>query len=84
MGERVLTEQNFNVLLQLESFAATRGHSMLDLAVGWLASQPHVASVIAGATKPEQVEENARAAEWRLTTEELNELDTATGQHERH
>ena len=84
MGERVLTEQNFNVLLQLESFAATRGHSMLDLAIGWLASQPHVASVIAGATRPEQVEQNARAAEWRLTAEELNELDTATGQHERH
>jgi aryl-alcohol dehydrogenase-like predicted oxidoreductase len=83
MGERVLTEQNFNLLLQLEGFATTRGHSMLDLAIGWLVSQQHVASVIAGATKPEQVEQNVRAAEWRLTAGEVNELDAATGQHER-
>ncbi len=51
---------------------------MLELAIGWLASQPHVASVIAGATKPGQVEQNVAAAEWKLSAEELAEVDLAT------
>jgi aryl-alcohol dehydrogenase-like predicted oxidoreductase len=51
---------------------------VLDVAIGWLASQPHVPSVIAGATRPEQVEQNVAAAGWRLTPEELAEVDTAT------
>ncbi len=75
MGARFLTEANFATVNKLESFAQSRGRSLLDLALGWLASQPHVASVIAGATKPEQVEQNVAAAEWRLTTGELTELD---------
>lgn len=83
MGERVLSEQNFDALTRMEGFAASRGHTILELAVGWLASQPQVASIIAGATKPEQVEQNVRAAEWRLTAEEQGELDAATHQHER-
>jgi aryl-alcohol dehydrogenase-like predicted oxidoreductase len=78
MGERVLTEQNFAVLAKLEEFAQPRGHTVLELAIGWLASQPHVASVIAGATKPEQIEQNVRAAEWRLSPEELAEVDRIT------
>ena len=82
MSERVLTEANFETLTKLESFAQSRDHSMLELACGWLASQPHVASVIAGATKPEQVEQNVRAAEWRLTAEERSEVDAITRQVE--
>ncbi len=78
MGERVLTEGNFATLAKLQSFAESAGHSMLELAIGWLASQPHVPSVIAGATKPEQVEQNVRAAEWKLTAEELTEVDAIT------
>jgi aryl-alcohol dehydrogenase-like predicted oxidoreductase len=78
MGERVLTQENFAQLEKLEAFAESRGHGMLELAIGWLASQPHVASVIAGATKPEQVEHNVKAAEWRLTAEELAEVDRVT------
>ncbi|MCH8992674.1 MAG: aldo/keto reductase, partial [Acidobacteria bacterium] len=78
MGERILTDENFKTLSKLESFAEARGHNMLELAIGWLASQPHVASVMAGATKPEQVEQNVSAAEWRLTAEELAEVDTIT------
>jgi aryl-alcohol dehydrogenase-like predicted oxidoreductase len=78
MGERVLTEENFAVLTKLEEFAQSRGHTMLDLAIGWLASQPQVASVIAGATKPEQIEQNVKAAEWRLSPEELAEVDRLT------
>ena len=78
MGERVLTEENFAVLTKLQEFAQSRGHTMLDLAIGWLASQPHVASVIAGATQPEQIEQNVKAAAWRLSPEELAEVDLLT------
>ena len=74
-GQQVLSERNFGVLQRLEPFAEQRGHGMLDLAIGWLASQKSVGSVIAGATKPEQVEANVKAAEWQLTTEELAEVD---------
>ena len=77
-GEQVLSERNFAVLEKLETFATSRGHTMLELAIGWLASQPHVASVIAGATSPEQVEQNVAAAAWQLTREELIEVDNAT------
>ena len=77
-GEQVLSERNFAVLEKLEAFATSRGHTMLELAIGWLASQPHVASVIAGATSPEQVEQNVAAAAWQLTREELIEVDNAT------
>ena len=52
---------------------------MLEFAVSWLASQPVVASVIAGATRPEQVEENAMSAAWRLTPDEMREVDDIMG-----
>jgi aryl-alcohol dehydrogenase-like predicted oxidoreductase len=47
--------------------------------MGWLASQPVVASIISGATNPDQVEENARSADWRLTADELKEVDAILG-----
>jgi aryl-alcohol dehydrogenase-like predicted oxidoreductase len=78
MGERILTKQNFETLAKLEAFAEARGRNMLELAIGWLASQPHVPSVIAGATKPEQVEQNVKAGEWKLAGEELAEVDGMT------
>ena len=78
MADRILTEGNFATLAKLSSFAEQRGRSMVELAIGWLASQSHVGSVIAGATKPEQVEQNVSAGEWRLTPEELAEVDRAT------
>ncbi len=77
-AQQIMTEKNFATLGKLESFAEARGHSMVELAIGWLASQPHVSSVISGATKPEQVEQNARAAEWKLSAEELAEIDQIT------
>jgi aryl-alcohol dehydrogenase-like predicted oxidoreductase len=70
-GDAILSEANFAMLGQLEAFATERGREMIDLAVGWLASHPFVASVIAGATKPEQVERNVRAAEWKLSPEDV-------------
>lgn len=78
MAARVLTDRNFEVLEKLEAFAQARGKGMVDLAIGWLASQPHVGSVIAGATRPEQVDQNVAAAEWRLTADELAEVDAIT------
>lgn len=81
MGQRaegVLTEKNFEVLQKLEAFAQERGHAMIDLAIGWLASHSFVSSVIAGATKPEQLEQNVNAGDWHLTNEEMAEVDRIT------
>jgi aryl-alcohol dehydrogenase-like predicted oxidoreductase len=76
---RILTDKNYDSLGKLEKFAEERGHTMLELAMSWLASQPLVGSVIAGATRPEQVEENARSVEWRLAPDELKEIDEIMG-----
>lgn len=73
-GKAILSDQNFDLVAKLTAFAEARGHSLLDLAFGWLASQPQVASVIAGATKPEQIEQNVKAGEWELSAEDLAEV----------
>jgi aryl-alcohol dehydrogenase-like predicted oxidoreductase len=70
-----LSDKNFDKVEKLAGFAADAGHSLLELAIGWLASQSHVSSVIAGATKPEQVEQNVRAGEWKLTPAELAKVN---------
>jgi aryl-alcohol dehydrogenase-like predicted oxidoreductase len=75
MGDRMLTDRNFDIVEGLTDFASSKGHTILELAFSWLASQSHVGSVIAGATKVEQVKSNAAAAAWRLTDEELAEVD---------
>jgi aryl-alcohol dehydrogenase-like predicted oxidoreductase len=79
MAERILKEGNYDTLMKLEGFAQERGHSMVELAMSWLASKPYVGSVIAGATRPEQVEENARSASWRLSEDEMAEVDSIMG-----
>jgi aryl-alcohol dehydrogenase-like predicted oxidoreductase len=76
-----LTDEVFTVLEELEEFAAERGISVLDVAIGWLAAQPTVSSVIAGATKPEQVRTNAAAAEWEPTADDLAALDKIVPSH---
>jgi aryl-alcohol dehydrogenase-like predicted oxidoreductase len=67
----VMTPANFQRIAALETFATERGHTLLDLAFGWLVSQPIVATVIASASTPEQIRANVAAAEWRLSTEEM-------------
>jgi aryl-alcohol dehydrogenase-like predicted oxidoreductase len=62
----------------LRGFAASRGHELLELAFSWLLARREVASVIAGATKPEQVRANVRAAEWKLTAADLAGVDRAS------
>ena len=74
-AEFILTDENFDVLEQLEAFASARSHTMLELAFAWLLTHSQVSSVIAGATRPEQIIANAKASAWRLTAEEMDELD---------
>ncbi len=71
-----LNEQNLAIVELLIEFAARRGHTLLDLAVSWLLMRPAVASVIAGATTPEQVRMNVAAGNWRLSAEDLAEIDS--------
>jgi aryl-alcohol dehydrogenase-like predicted oxidoreductase len=73
--QRFTTEKNVRIAEALKAFAASRGHTLLELAISWLAARPQVASVIAGATSPEQVRANAAAVSWQLTREELAEVD---------
>ena len=63
---------------EMTAFAEQRGHSLVELAFSWLAAQPVVSSVIAGATRPEQVAANVKAADWALSAEDLAEIDTIT------
>jgi len=73
-GAAALNDKNFDRLEALSSWASERGHDMLELAFAWLLGHPVVSSVIADATKPEQVAANAATAGWRLTAEEVEEV----------
>ena len=75
---RFTTDRNVGIAEALKLFAERRGHTLLELAFSWLATRPRVASVIAGATSPEQIRANAAAVNWSLTTEELAEIDRLT------
>jgi aryl-alcohol dehydrogenase-like predicted oxidoreductase len=74
-SDSVADDETFDRLEQLASYAEARGIEPIDVAIAGLAAQPAVASVIAGATKPEQVQRNARAAEWKPSQDDLRELD---------
>jgi aryl-alcohol dehydrogenase-like predicted oxidoreductase len=78
LSDRFMTEKNWTIVEKLEAFCASRGHTMLELAFGWLLAKPVVASVIAGATKPEQIEANVKATGWKLSSEDLAEIDRLT------
>ncbi len=80
MGDKLLTEENLDLVERLIAFSESRDHPILDLAFSWLLAQSPVASVIAGATKPEQVRANVAAAGWQLTDDDLAEVDAITGQ----
>ena len=76
--QSALTSATFDILEKLEAFAAERSITLLDIAIGGLAAQPQVGSVIAGATSPEQVAANVRAGQWQPTAEDLAEIDRLT------
>jgi aryl-alcohol dehydrogenase-like predicted oxidoreductase len=73
-GEAALTDENFNRLERLAAYADAHGRTMLDLAFAWLLGHPPVTSVIAGATRPEQVRANAAAASWKMSLTEVAEV----------
>ena len=77
----LLSERNLALVEALTAFATARRHTLLELAVSWLLSRPVVASVIAGATSPEQVALNVRSAGWRLTQAEFAEIDVILARH---
>lgn len=77
-ADRLLTDLNFGIVERLERFAQQQGISLLDIAIGGLAAQPAVASVIAGATSPEQIAANVKAGNWRPTDEQRAEIDRLT------
>jgi aryl-alcohol dehydrogenase-like predicted oxidoreductase len=76
--ESMLTSELFDVLESLEAFAASRGITLLDIAIGGLAAQPAVASVIAGATSADQVKANVEAGSWQPTAEDIARIDELT------
>ena len=63
-ADRWITNANWDIVERLTALCEARGHGLLELAMSWLASRPLVASIIAGATSPEQLELNARAVDW--------------------
>ena len=78
LADRYLTDKNWAIAEKLEDFATARGHTILELAFSWLLSRAPVSSVIAGATKPEQIAANVAAGGWMLTPEDLVEIDGIT------
>lgn len=72
---RYLTERNWQIVERLRQYAERKGHTLLELAFGWLLAQDVTSSVIAGATKPEQIDQNVAAAAWVLTPQEKQEID---------
>ncbi|MEM7020247.1 MAG: aldo/keto reductase, partial [Pseudomonadota bacterium] len=74
-GKAALSGDNFDVVEKLDAYAREQGHSLLELAMSWLVANPNMSSVIAGATRPEQIEANVNAAEWQLTADEINHVN---------
>ena len=74
-----LKQESFDTIEALEKYAAERGLSLLDVAIGGLAAKPTVGSVIAGATKPEQVRANAAAGQWEPIPQDMRDLAVILG-----
>jgi aryl-alcohol dehydrogenase-like predicted oxidoreductase len=79
LAERYMTEQNWDIVEALDAFARRNHRTLLELAFAWLAARPKVSSVIAGATHPDQVSQNAAAVGWMLSPGDMAEIDTITG-----
>lgn len=74
LADRYMTPANLATVERLRGWCEKRGMSMVDLAFGWLLAKPQVSSVIAGATRPEQLEQNVKAGETKLSAEDLAEI----------
>lgn len=75
---QIFSDENWRRIEGLSAFAEARGRTLVELAFSWLAAKPVVSSVIAGATKPEQIAANVKAADWALSAEDLAEIDRIT------
>ncbi len=75
---QIFSEANWAKIEALTDFCEARGRTPVELAFSWLASRPVVSSVIAGATRPEQIAANVKAADWALTAEDLADIDRIT------
>lgn len=78
LADQYMTERNWTITEKLIDFAEARGRTVLQLAFSWLLAQSSIASVIAGATRPEQVQQNVSAGDWKLTAEDLAAVDEIT------
>jgi aryl-alcohol dehydrogenase-like predicted oxidoreductase len=72
---QTLSDENFAIIGKLRAFAEEHGHTLLELAMSWLVAKPAIASVIAGATKPEQVKANVASVGWKMTPDEVAQID---------
>lgn len=77
-SERLLNDRMLSAVSALDAFATQRERNLLSLALSWLAGNPRVGSVIAGASSPKQVETNAAATSWQLTEDERSEVEAIT------
>jgi len=77
-ADEFFNERNWRIVDALDAFVAQGGHTLLELAMSWLASRPYIPSIIAGATRPEQVEQNIAAVGWVLSAADLAEIDRIT------
>lgn len=73
-----MTDANWAIVERLREFGNARGRTLLEVAMGWMAARPTVSSIIAGATRPEQLEQNVRAVDWTPTAEDMTEIDRIT------
>ncbi|MCC7272045.1 MAG: aldo/keto reductase [Alphaproteobacteria bacterium] len=78
LADRYMTDANWAIVEKLADFCARRGKTMLELSFSWLIRQPQVSSVIAGATRPEQLEQNIAAVAWDLGADDMAEIDRIT------
>jgi aryl-alcohol dehydrogenase-like predicted oxidoreductase len=75
----IFTDDNWKKLAALKAFAAERGHTIAELAITWLLAKPWISSVIAGARTVEQLSTNLPALQWKLTNDEIAEVDARVG-----
>jgi len=74
-GGAFASDERYDIVEKLEAYGESIGHSILDIAIGWLAAKPYVASVIAGVTKPEQIRQNVAAASWLPDADVIAEIE---------
>jgi aryl-alcohol dehydrogenase-like predicted oxidoreductase len=77
-ADQFITERNWKIVGELDACCSRHRRKLIELAFGWLLAKPFVPSVIAGASTPEQVEQNVGATGWTLSPEELREVDRIT------